>query len=187
MPTPEKLHETAALIRTAVQSWTATPIWLAAKDAVRPARADLNAVAPQPSISLGHILWMCDEIDRFIDEGDHDKANRCIGFAQGALWIIGVTSIEESRRVNMREGSLGMHGPIVVCSKCDCSYEESYVKVQSNGSVVCVDCLPNATDPEYIHVTVLRAALDYDPDAEISAERLLKEIKEMVLKENADD
>jgi hypothetical protein len=78
-----------------------------------------------------------------------------------------------------------MNGPIVVCSKCDCSYEERHVKVQPDGSVVCVDCLPSATDPEYVHVTVLRAALDYDPDAEISAEQLLKEIKEMVLKEKA--
>jgi hypothetical protein len=73
---------------------------MSAKGPVVPIRANLADAGPPQVTSLAHILWMCDEIDRFVDEGRHEKANRWIGFAQGALWIIGAASIDESRQIN---------------------------------------------------------------------------------------
>lgn len=63
-------------------------------------RAALDTVMPSDRIALGHVLWMCDEVHKFILEQRWDKANRWIGFAQGLLWITGVASIDESRQVN---------------------------------------------------------------------------------------
>ncbi len=50
------------------------------------------------------MLWMCDEAVTFIADGKIDKAMRWLGFIQGALWVMGVSTIEESKRANMPQG-----------------------------------------------------------------------------------
>ena len=63
-------------------------------------RANLDSIMPSNVVALGHVLWMCNEIDGFVREQRFDKANRWIGFMQGVLWITGVASIDESREIN---------------------------------------------------------------------------------------
>lgn len=72
----------------------------------------------------GHLLFMCNEIERMIAEPDgpvggpenrpghtvstRDKAMRWLGFVQGALWAGNLATIAELKRMNMPEtGALG--------------------------------------------------------------------------------
>lgn len=50
---------------------------------------------------LGHLRWMVNETESFIHKGQTDKAMRWLGFIQGALWVLGISSIEEAKRANM--------------------------------------------------------------------------------------
>jgi hypothetical protein len=61
----------------------------------------INLIVPRENTALAHVLYMCKQIDEFIATDKLDKANRWIGFAQGVLWIYGVASIDESRKVNI--------------------------------------------------------------------------------------
>lgn len=61
----------------------------------------INLIVPQENTALAHVLYMCKQIDGFIATDKLDKANRWIGFAQGVLWIYGVASIDESRKINI--------------------------------------------------------------------------------------
>jgi len=65
-----------------------------------------NIQAASVKARLAHLRWMCDEAATFIlDPSDKlDKAMRWLGFIQGALWLLGVSTIEESKRANMPEG-----------------------------------------------------------------------------------
>lgn len=53
--------------------------------------------------SSPHILWMCDQVDKFIEEGRNDKLNRWIGFMQGVMWMTGLATIDEMRTMNTIE------------------------------------------------------------------------------------
>ena len=46
--------------------------------------------------SLGHILWMCEEIE-VMAQDNLDKAFRWLGFVQGVLWTRGRRSIYQMR------------------------------------------------------------------------------------------
>lgn len=50
---------------------------------------------------INHLYFMTEEGKRLIDQGRIEKAMRWLGFLQGALWGLGVTSIEEQKRINM--------------------------------------------------------------------------------------
>ena len=63
-------------------------------------RVNLDTIMPSNVVALGHVLWMCNEIDSFIRNNHIEKANRWIGFIQGVLWLTGVASIDESREIN---------------------------------------------------------------------------------------
>jgi len=67
---------------------------------VKVERMPLDTIMPANWVALGHVLWMCDEIDDFVRDQRWDKANRWIGFIQGVLWMTGVASIDESRKIN---------------------------------------------------------------------------------------
>lgn len=44
-----------------------------------------------------HLLWMCDEAERFMEIGEREKAMRWVGFVQGTFWILGLRSIDAMR------------------------------------------------------------------------------------------
>lgn len=48
----------------------------------------------------GHLMWMCNQVDEFIEEGRLEKAMRWLGFIQGALWWAGIRSVEEMKADN---------------------------------------------------------------------------------------
>lgn len=50
--------------------------------------------------SFGHILWMIDEMKNMDDQ---EKANRWLGFIQGAFWAMGKFTIDEMRDHNRIE------------------------------------------------------------------------------------
>lgn len=50
-----------------------------------------------------HLLWMCGQLDDFIRDGRRDKAMRWLGFIQGALWALGIRSVDEMRKDNRSE------------------------------------------------------------------------------------
>jgi len=109
-PTPDPTWEKQKKL-TSVVAAIRESVWKHArgrfKDDLRVERASLDSIMPGNVTALGHVLWMCDEIDRLVrdcadqrDDRRFDKANRWIGFAQGVLWITGVASIDESREIN---------------------------------------------------------------------------------------
>jgi hypothetical protein len=60
-------------------------------------QANLKVQPPCQRVAWDHALWMCREATTFVVEGRLDKAERWLGFVQGALWILGVFSIDEMR------------------------------------------------------------------------------------------
>ena len=83
--TPEKLQQVLAIYRTRLEHF-------------QPERQP-GHWAPKPLEVRLHIRWMLDEIEKFGPE-DHDKAQRWLGFIQGALWADGVFSIDQMREHN---------------------------------------------------------------------------------------
>jgi len=49
---------------------------------------------------IGHALWMCLQLQGFLQEGKRDKAFRWLGFIQGVLWSADVESIENMKDHN---------------------------------------------------------------------------------------
>ncbi len=47
-----------------------------------------------------HILYMLRQIPQFIKAGRKEKANRWLGFVQGALWAQDIYTIEEMKEHN---------------------------------------------------------------------------------------
>lgn len=47
--------------------------------------------------SMAHLVFMCEQGVKMVDAGKEDKANRWLGFVQGALWMNGFATIEEMR------------------------------------------------------------------------------------------
>ncbi len=51
-----------------------------------------------------HCKWMLGEMRGFIREGRLDKAQRWLGFIQGALWARGEKSIDDFKEMNRADG-----------------------------------------------------------------------------------
>lgn len=49
---------------------------------------------------LEHLRWMCVQINDFVQTGQHDKANRWLGFVQGSMWTHGRITIDVLRKIN---------------------------------------------------------------------------------------
>lgn len=47
-----------------------------------------------------HLLFVCAEIPKFLDEQRIDKAMRWLGFAQGVVWAGGMASIDSLKEMN---------------------------------------------------------------------------------------
>jgi hypothetical protein len=59
-------------------------------------RALKNVDNPNP----GHLVWMCEEVPKFLDEGRIEKAMRWLGFIQGVIVAKKLITIEEAKRLN---------------------------------------------------------------------------------------
>lgn len=55
---------------------------------------------PHFSETYNHMLWMTWQIPGFLEEGRKEKANRWLGFIQGALWAKDIYTIEEMKDHN---------------------------------------------------------------------------------------
>lgn len=65
--------------------------------------SSVNAMRLAPNdtqIKLQHVAWMCQEIRKFAQDNDLDRANRWLGFAQGVLWSEGLYTIADMREHN---------------------------------------------------------------------------------------
>ncbi len=51
---------------------------------------------------ISHVRHMCIHAEEFVENGDVEKAQRWLCFAQGVLWEIGAASIDEFRKINAR-------------------------------------------------------------------------------------
>lgn len=62
----------------------------------------LSPFAEQPVFpeTYKHIMWMTWQIPQFLKDGRKEKANRWLGFIQGALWALDVYTIEEMKNHN---------------------------------------------------------------------------------------
>lgn len=59
----------------------------------------MDAVLPwNRSMHIGWMIWMVRE---FIDGDRRDKAQRWLGFIQGALWAMCIMTVENAKRANM--------------------------------------------------------------------------------------
>jgi hypothetical protein len=72
------------------------------REGYRPSQIDFDrTTASFPrSRQLEHTAWMCQEIQRALDEGDRERAMRWLGFAQGVLWAQGIFAVNELREQN---------------------------------------------------------------------------------------
>jgi hypothetical protein len=48
-----------------------------------------------PVRGMSHIMWMCVEAQKFVDEGRIEKAMRWLGFIQGVLWMSQARTLEQ--------------------------------------------------------------------------------------------
>lgn len=72
---------------------------------VRPQRVNMEVTSPDILAQRSHLLWMCLEAKTFVaDEtpsaASLEKAMRWLGFLQGALWSLGVYSIDQMKDDN---------------------------------------------------------------------------------------
>lgn len=65
-----------------------------------PVDADLDSIDLGRNEQLGHLAWMLPTIETLTMERRFDKADRWIGFVQGALWAYGMRSINQLRKMN---------------------------------------------------------------------------------------
>ena len=68
-----------------------------------PRRSDVAVPCVELSAAdeISHLLFMCDEIVKFIDAARMDKAFRWYGFLQGYLWVNGNYSIDQLGKHSM--------------------------------------------------------------------------------------
>jgi hypothetical protein len=57
--------------------------------------------------ALNHVLWMCAEVKKLVEEDCIEKAMRWLGFIQGALWSMSFFSINNLKVDNMPPGEKG--------------------------------------------------------------------------------
>jgi len=48
----------------------------------------------------GHLLYMCNSIPIFLEEGQREKAMRWLGFMQGVLWSRGGFTLDRLKNMN---------------------------------------------------------------------------------------
>ena len=59
-----------------------------------------NSLSLDKKEMLAHLHSMIDKIIKFLDEDRRDKLFRWLGFIQGALWVLGIYTINELKNHN---------------------------------------------------------------------------------------
>lgn len=80
--------------------WHLGQVWK--KYRSRPLVPERNAERPWYA---AHLAWMLNEMERFYAEGKIEKANRWLGFVQGALVCKHDVPLEYMKRANMPPGA----------------------------------------------------------------------------------
>jgi len=92
--TPEKVIEAtrnmAAMVRSALET----------NQSITAHRVDSAKVNPTRFERLRHLFFMCDEIEKFVEEGEMYKAMRWLGFIQGMVWLMLPISIDALKDIN---------------------------------------------------------------------------------------
>jgi hypothetical protein len=66
-----------------------------------PAKKSETGEKPMDRLDImAHVAWMCNQIPGFLAEGKGEKVNRWLGFIQGALWSLGIRTIDQMRDDN---------------------------------------------------------------------------------------
>jgi hypothetical protein len=95
--TPQQVRDALDIYEKTLKGEEATPVRCATEMAGHP-----------DSVRLNHLLWMVGETRTFLDRlagdrddrGDREKAMRWLGFIQGGLWSLGVSTIDEMKNHN---------------------------------------------------------------------------------------
>jgi hypothetical protein len=62
-----------------------------------------NSVATSAFERACHLLWCCEQIEKFVHEGLFGKAMRWLGFVQcGVAWCLSAASIEDMAKMNQK-------------------------------------------------------------------------------------
>lgn len=61
-----------------------------------PAKRSPDDVTPvnMPEV-LGHLSWICKQVPRHMENKDDEKIQRLLGFIQGAMWTLGIRTIDQ--------------------------------------------------------------------------------------------
>jgi hypothetical protein len=87
--TPDKLKKILAEYQAVLRPGERMPAL------VYPVRASLEQW--QEGTVEGHIHWMCQEAQTFLEKNKVEKALRWLGFIQGVLWCLGYKSLDDLR------------------------------------------------------------------------------------------
>ncbi len=63
-------------------------------------RCDITDDALGYKERVEHLLYMCVEAKRLVADGRTEKAMRWLGFIQGSLWGMGLTSVDAMKQIN---------------------------------------------------------------------------------------
>jgi hypothetical protein len=96
--TPEKTKEAFRIIAGIIRNHTRS-------ECLKPERLSLDGMKGKASqivpVSVyNHLLFMTEEGQRLVDAGRIEKSMRWLGFLQGALYGLDMTSIEEQKNIN---------------------------------------------------------------------------------------
>jgi len=62
-------------------------------------KVGMTTRGPSAPAAMAHLRWMFSEMENWIEESQ-GKADRWIGFVQGALWLAGFGTIDEFKNDN---------------------------------------------------------------------------------------
>ncbi len=89
---------TAEQIRLLLKSYFETITVQTGGEGPKAAHYDIRQ--PLRLMALRHCLHMCKQIEQLLEDEEHLKAHRWLGFVQGVLWMAGVFSINDMRKHN---------------------------------------------------------------------------------------
>lgn len=58
-----------------------------------------------PRQMIAHLMFMCEEAQRFVDQGRIEKAMRWLGFLQGVFWSASFFTLDDLKKHSMPEPS----------------------------------------------------------------------------------
>lgn len=96
--TPEKTIRAFKAIEEIVKEYHGDPVMEPGRLSER--EMGMAAEVIDPHSLTQHLLFMSQEGQKLVEAGRVEKAMRWLGFLQGALWGLGITTIEEQKNIN---------------------------------------------------------------------------------------